>query len=377
MKKKVIISLIFLLILSSIAYADITTDCTNVAALYHFDGDANDSSGNGNDGTVNGATYNSSGKVNGAYDFDGDDDYIDVGNPTDGSLDFGTGDFSISVWIEFPINNGTSTWNGIVSKGITTMWPSNTWGIQQRLALSDDIEYVDYTIGNTPNAYLRASSISNGWHHFGITRFSGEYVMYLDGQQHVTDSKSAVNLSNSASFKIGQNENSRSINTSIDEVIIYNKALSLSEVQELYNLGAGVSVSCGAPCVPDCTGLSCGPDPVCGQSCGTCNATSSCVSGVCEAQVIIDCDADNDGFDNNNATCGGSDCDDSNNLIYPGQTEVCSGGVDDNCNNLVDCADTVECSSDVNCVIVEMLIMFLQQVLLLGLSVKILQHLVL
>ena len=47
---------------------------------WKFDGDATDSSGNGNDGTVNGATLttNRHGQANSAYSFDGVNDYIQV-----------------------------------------------------------------------------------------------------------------------------------------------------------------------------------------------------------------------------------------------------------------------------------------------------------
>jgi hypothetical protein len=40
---------------------------------------------------------------------------------------------------------------------------------------------------------------------------------------------------------------------------------------------------CVCPCVKDCTRRECGPDPVCGESCGTCVGNSTCnESGVCE-----------------------------------------------------------------------------------------------
>ncbi len=36
------------------------------------------------------------------------------------------------------------------------------------------------------------------------------------------------------------------------------------------------------PCVEDCTGLECGPGPVCGQSCGNCGNGEACQAGACE-----------------------------------------------------------------------------------------------
>jgi hypothetical protein len=41
-------------------------------------------------------------------------------------------------------------------------------------------------------------------------------------------------------------------------------------------------------CEPDCSGLECGPDPVCGESCGTCQAGDGCVDGVCAAVTWTD-----------------------------------------------------------------------------------------
>jgi len=47
---------------------------------------------------------------------------------------------------------------------------------------------------------------------------------------------------------------------------------------------------CQAVCVPDCTGLACGPDPVCGQSCGACLAGEECSpAGQCQPACVPDC----------------------------------------------------------------------------------------
>ena len=68
-----------------------------LVAYYPFDGNANDDSGNGNNGTVNGATLTTDrfGNANSAYSFDGQS-YIRV--PHTNMLNFGTGDYSLSVW---------------------------------------------------------------------------------------------------------------------------------------------------------------------------------------------------------------------------------------------------------------------------------------
>ena len=69
-------------------------------AWYPFDGNASDKSGNGNHGTVNGATLGTDrhGNLSRAYIFDGVDDFI--GLPQDKLLD-GAEDATISVWFKF------------------------------------------------------------------------------------------------------------------------------------------------------------------------------------------------------------------------------------------------------------------------------------
>ena len=57
---------------------------TGLIAWYPFDGNASDMSGSGNDGTVHGPVLgiDRHGQANKAYNFDGVDDYIDLGNST-------------------------------------------------------------------------------------------------------------------------------------------------------------------------------------------------------------------------------------------------------------------------------------------------------
>jgi len=72
--------------------------------LNESSGSTSDSTSYSNDGTVyNSPQYNVAGKIAGAMQFDGDlfsGDYISCGDPVDGSLDFGTGDFTIACWVK-------------------------------------------------------------------------------------------------------------------------------------------------------------------------------------------------------------------------------------------------------------------------------------
>jgi hypothetical protein len=82
-----------------------------LVAYYPFNGNANDESGNGNDGTVNGATLTEDrfGNVNSAYSFDGVDDFI----ISSSDLPFGNSNRTISVWInisDFVTDAGIVGW---------------------------------------------------------------------------------------------------------------------------------------------------------------------------------------------------------------------------------------------------------------------------
>jgi len=87
--------------------------------LSETSGNAIDSTSYGTDGTINsGATQGEVGQIDGAYDFDGINTGVTIGNPSDGHLDFGTESFSISFWIN--VDQSTGTYQIPVYKGGTT-----------------------------------------------------------------------------------------------------------------------------------------------------------------------------------------------------------------------------------------------------------------
>jgi hypothetical protein len=85
MKSRLIPVLVICLLITSPLSADLTS---GLVAQYLFDGNANDSSGNGHNSTVNGATLAADrfGNPNSAYNFDGADDYIRIAYSSDFQL---------------------------------------------------------------------------------------------------------------------------------------------------------------------------------------------------------------------------------------------------------------------------------------------------
>ncbi len=93
MKKLKITLCLFMIIAGSLQAQTIPNyvPSNGLVGWWPFNGNANDESGNGNNGTVNGATLNTDrfGLVNAAYDFDGLSDFITVNN---------SASFNLIVW---------------------------------------------------------------------------------------------------------------------------------------------------------------------------------------------------------------------------------------------------------------------------------------
>jgi hypothetical protein len=155
-----------------------------LVAHYPFNGNANDESGNGNDGTVLGATLCSDrfGNENAAYIFDGINDLINIGNNS--SLEI-TGDMSMSVWIK--MENLPSWFFPVVGKG------------ENGETEETNVVYSLHVLSESGGAYPRHSHESGQgyntdvissrsirareWIHLGIVRNSTlkTYLFYING----------------------------------------------------------------------------------------------------------------------------------------------------------------------------------------------------
>lgn len=215
---------------------------TGLVADYPFTGDADDASGNGLHGTVNGPvlTADRFGSDNRAYLFDGVNDYILVGDPVPAPLKI-QNEITLEAWIyvaEYPPGLAQivgSQYDGTAS-GATIFLDSRVNPDGQTAPQG----HIHFQIGNGSWHVTNSNSQVplNQWVHIVATRRAYEDArIYYNGV--LQPSTSATWLGgvtyNNAWFAIGQQKDqNRPFKGKIDDVRIYGRVLSASEVQAHY-----------------------------------------------------------------------------------------------------------------------------------------------
>ncbi|NBR15213.1 MAG: LamG domain-containing protein, partial [Crocinitomicaceae bacterium] len=211
-----------------------------------FSGNANDLSGNGNNGTVKGAslTPNRFGTSNDAYSFNGTSNYISLPNilPTN----VGT----ISFWFQTNSNNpqilvyqsnngengfGTATPNAIENHTGLTSTPTNSLGASY---MFDNSSGVNYTHSET--------IALNQWYHMAVAYNTTSAFCYLNGELIYTMNISSETGNNTpANTYIGRPLwAERFLSGKFDDLGVWNRVLTQQEITNLYNdeIGEGVEI---------------------------------------------------------------------------------------------------------------------------------------
>jgi len=205
-----------------------------LVAWYPFNGNANDESGNGNDGVVNGATLSLDrfGDEESAYLFDGQNDYITLGNldPIDNGVQQ---EISISLWLTLT-NHNEEFYNSVI---IGDEVNSNNGVILQT---NVDQGLTSYG-GGEPYFGCNCSIYLNTWHHILYVQNSEGVTIFLDGQEYFM--MSYLNSETNEIWKVGAfiQSNNRFFSGIIDNIAIWNRALSEEEIQSIYLAEAPVS----------------------------------------------------------------------------------------------------------------------------------------
>jgi hypothetical protein len=221
-------------VLTTSSYARI--DPKTVVGMWSFDEGrddvAADSSANENDGTLQNGPEWTEGKFGEAIQFDGVDDYVDMGNADHLSI---TGDFTFSMWVD--ISEYPTGWRNMLSKLV------NDTNAEFNFRYKNSTQ-AQFYFGTGAAAIICSWNPSEDlpldtWTHIGGVRKSKEYLkLYFDGAEKRSQNISVDAISTDAHVTIGrQSDNKFYFSGSIDEVIIFNAALEAEDIQTLMNEG--------------------------------------------------------------------------------------------------------------------------------------------
>ncbi|PIT87255.1 MAG: hypothetical protein COU31_03880 [Candidatus Magasanikbacteria bacterium CG10_big_fil_rev_8_21_14_0_10_40_10] len=205
-----------------VAYWTMDSNDMNGTAVY-------DKSGNGNNGVSNNTPSMVSGKIKEAMSFNGSSDYIQVSRVTDFAWGT-TKNFTISLWFY-----AGSTYTGLGSMvdadNATPRWELGVNASNLLYAQAHD---------GTKNATPTIINPSDGqWHHLvAVFNRAGSLTLYLDVDTTSAASMALVtgSLTVNDKLSIGRNEGGNNyFKDLLDDVRIYNKALTVGEITNLYN----------------------------------------------------------------------------------------------------------------------------------------------
>ena len=226
------LALALTLVFSLASGAGATPVITNgLVAAYEFSGNADDVSGNGNDGVVNGATLTADrfGNPNSAYSFDGADDYI---ISTDNFAPQNDG--AVSFW--FLDSSSTGSGRGIVSSRSFHGYLDGDLLLYQQ-ETGELYDFIYFYNGGWVG--LRSPEMAReNWHNVVLSWDSSSSTsLFIDGVLQVSTAPTHPVFGN-LPVSIGRQGTQGTYlyhDGLIDDVYIYNRALSPAEVSTLYS----------------------------------------------------------------------------------------------------------------------------------------------
>lgn len=220
-----------------------TASLTNgLVAFYPFNGNARDSSGNGNHGTVVNATLANDrfGNTNSAYRFNGTNSFIDIANSF---FDNGWENSTISLWFISASNQ-----NPNLGGGQTLLNTSSSHGFSLGYSYQNSQKMYVFKSSSTisgwdlfANDEFNASPINlSEWYYVTIVKSGLDYTYYINGVLDKSITTQTLPTPNSMyPIRIGGvitpslSDNKELFTGSIDDIRIYNRALTQSEITYL------------------------------------------------------------------------------------------------------------------------------------------------
>ena len=233
-------------VLSANAQVPSYVPTNGLVGYWPFNGNANDESGNGNNGTVNGgvsSTSDRNGDANAAFSFDGTSGYIDVTSLN--NLPYTPITYSGWLFVGSYLPN-TAGWQAKSIIGRNTSYVLECGEIC--MAKANDYgggaynNTLFYWRGGSTGAAITSSNVvpeQGVWMHFVYTQeIGGNYTWYINGVQ--TTNGNFTDVQNYFEFfRIGADNNTTGSSLfwdgSLDDLAIWNRAITSTEVLALYN----------------------------------------------------------------------------------------------------------------------------------------------
>jgi hypothetical protein len=226
-----------LMIICSLFLFDATAQPTDYIGYWPFNGNAADASTNGHNGLVEGATLTTDrfGNLNSAFSFNGTSDYISI--PLGSNLN---APFSVSTWAYFNLLSPSgSDFDYVVYIG-NSQNATNPSGMSISRNGNDKKFYCySYNIVNY-------GPVLNGqqWVHLtAVFNTTAPYLrLYINGTEvSITDLPMALQTNGDLTIGKYKTTNGNFLNGKADEIMVFNRAISGTEVQQIYNIGSTVS----------------------------------------------------------------------------------------------------------------------------------------
>jgi Concanavalin A-like lectin/glucanases superfamily len=247
--KKFLILLLTLFISTTFSFSQVNLK-NGLVACYPFNGNANDETGNTNDGHVVGATLTADrfGKANSAYNFNGES-YISI-TPAQ----FENTNYSYALWVNLDALPVEADNNSFFSVGGP--------GADQNLSVlykyfsetNTGFSGGGYNAGNPVVSNNLTGSLPNTsrWYHLVSTRDNNSMKLYVDGVLFANNSGSNLTNGTNAAYsnpayavigsRVGQNGYFQFTKGSIDDIYIYNRVINAEEVTALFQ--GAKSIAC-------------------------------------------------------------------------------------------------------------------------------------
>ncbi len=212
---------------------NVTVNNTNLGlvAAYNFNEGSGtsltDRTGQGRTGTIAGATWSTQGKFGGALSFDGVNDLVTVADAN--SLDLTTG-MTLEAWV-LPTANGGGSWRNILIKErpggeVYNLYANTDTNVPKVYVIRSAQPGVPQEAAGTAQLAL------NTWTHLATTYDGTTLRLFVNGVQVGTRAVSGAMLTSTGALRIGGNSIwGEYFQGRLDDIRIYNRALSAAEIQ--------------------------------------------------------------------------------------------------------------------------------------------------